>query len=149
MSVKLLTIHHLEFLSFKGGCTGSSESTLVKMPHCWKSHAAYHIWTSTWCDLVNCRIFTKASFIASWGLNHSFTGAQRRLWWFCTKGRLPSAFIARQCNELKTYELARLRYLHSHILLSYMCILYKSLMHIYKMVKSISLHYPFLFWFII
>ena len=37
MSVKLLTEHHLEFLSLKGGCTGSSESTLVKMPHCWKS----------------------------------------------------------------------------------------------------------------
>ena len=34
MSVKLLTEHHFEFLSFKGGCTGSSESTLVKMPHC-------------------------------------------------------------------------------------------------------------------
>ena len=34
LSVKLRTEHHLEFLSFKGGCTGSSESTLVKMPHC-------------------------------------------------------------------------------------------------------------------
>ena len=34
----LLTKHYLEFLSLKGGCTGSSESTLVKMPHCWKSH---------------------------------------------------------------------------------------------------------------
>ena len=33
MSVKLLTEHHLEFLSLKGGCTGSSESSLVKMPH--------------------------------------------------------------------------------------------------------------------
>ena len=31
MIVKLLTEHHLEFLSFKGGCTGSSEPTLVKM----------------------------------------------------------------------------------------------------------------------
>ena len=40
MSVKLLTEHHLEFLSLKGGCTASSESTLVKMPHCWKSHVA-------------------------------------------------------------------------------------------------------------
>ena len=40
MSVKLLTEHHLEFLSLKGGCTGSSESTLVKMPHCWKSHVS-------------------------------------------------------------------------------------------------------------
>ena len=38
MSVKLLTKHHLEFLSLKGICTSSSESTLVKMPHCWKSH---------------------------------------------------------------------------------------------------------------
>ena len=38
MSVKLLTEHHLEFLSLKGGYTGSSESTLVKIPHYWKSH---------------------------------------------------------------------------------------------------------------
>ena len=38
MTTKLLTEHHLEFLSLKGGCTGSYESTLVKMPHCWKSH---------------------------------------------------------------------------------------------------------------
>ena len=37
-AVKLLTEHHLKFLSLKGGCTGSSESTLVKIPHCWKSH---------------------------------------------------------------------------------------------------------------
>ena len=36
-SVKLLTEHHVEFVSLKGGCTGSSESTHVKMPHCWKS----------------------------------------------------------------------------------------------------------------
>ena len=40
MSVKLLTEHHLEFLSLKGGCRGSSESTLVKMSNCWKSHVA-------------------------------------------------------------------------------------------------------------
>ena len=37
MSVELLTEHNLEFLSLKGGCTGSSESTHVKMPQCWKS----------------------------------------------------------------------------------------------------------------
>ena len=35
MSVKLLTEHHLEFLSLTGACTGSSESPLVKMPHRW------------------------------------------------------------------------------------------------------------------
>ena len=38
MIVKLLTEPHLEFLSLKGGCTGSSESTHAKMSHCWKSH---------------------------------------------------------------------------------------------------------------
>ena len=36
MNIKLLTEHHLEFLSLTGGCSGLSESTLVKMPHCWK-----------------------------------------------------------------------------------------------------------------
>ena len=39
MIVKLLTEHHLKVLSFKGGCRSSSESTLVKMWNCWKSHA--------------------------------------------------------------------------------------------------------------
>ena len=43
ITVKLLTEHHLEFLSLKGDCTGSSESTLVQMPHCWKSHVAAQI----------------------------------------------------------------------------------------------------------
>ena len=43
MIVKLLTEHHLEFLSLKGGCRGSSESTLVKMSSCWKSHTAAQI----------------------------------------------------------------------------------------------------------
>ena len=38
MTVELLTEYHLEFLSLKEGCTGSSESTLAKIPHCWKSH---------------------------------------------------------------------------------------------------------------
>ena len=37
MSVQLLTEHRLEFVSLKGGCTGSSESTLVKM-HCIAAH---------------------------------------------------------------------------------------------------------------
>ena len=43
MIVKLLTEHHLEYVSLKGGCRGSSESTHVKMPHCWKFHATAHI----------------------------------------------------------------------------------------------------------
>ena len=44
MIVKLLTEHHLEFLSLKEGCRGSSESKLVKMRHCWKSHVMAHIY---------------------------------------------------------------------------------------------------------
>ena len=44
MIVKLLTEHHFEFLSLIGGCRGSSESTLIKMSNCWKSHAAAQIY---------------------------------------------------------------------------------------------------------
>ena len=51
MIVKLLTEYHLEFLSLKGGCRGSSESTLVKMSNCWKSHAAAHM---CFCKLKHC-----------------------------------------------------------------------------------------------
>ena len=39
---RLLTEHHLEFLSLKEGCTCSSESIHVKMPHCWNSHVTAH-----------------------------------------------------------------------------------------------------------
>ena len=50
MSVRLLTEHHLEFLSLTGGCRGSSECTHVKMTNCWKSHALAHYYTTrvTW-----------------------------------------------------------------------------------------------------
>ena len=48
MMVKLLTEHHLEFLSLKGGCRGPSESTLVKMSNCWKSYAAAQIISCHW-----------------------------------------------------------------------------------------------------
>ena len=46
MIAKLLTEHHLKFLNLKGGCRGSSESTLVKMPHCWKSHVVAQMYFS-------------------------------------------------------------------------------------------------------
>ena len=38
MNIKLLTEHHMVFLSLRGGCTGSSQST-----HCWKSHVTAQI----------------------------------------------------------------------------------------------------------
>ena len=56
MSVKLLTDHPLEFLSLKGGCRGPSESTHVKMPHCWKSYALAHMWTGKSTNLRNLSI---------------------------------------------------------------------------------------------
>ena len=43
MTFKLLTEQHLEFLSLKRGCTCSSESIPVKMPHCWISHIAAYL----------------------------------------------------------------------------------------------------------
>ena len=43
MSLELLTEHRLQFLSLRGGCKGSSDSTPVKMPQCWKSHVAAHM----------------------------------------------------------------------------------------------------------
>ena len=54
MTVKLLTEHHLRFLSLKGGCTDSSESTLVKVPHCWKSHVTAQMLSglTCWCTLI-------------------------------------------------------------------------------------------------
>ena len=51
MNVKLLNKQHLEFLSLKGGCICSSESTLVKMQHCLKSHVAAHF---SFCPQMKC-----------------------------------------------------------------------------------------------
>ena len=43
MIVKLLAEHHMASLSLKSVCICWSESTHVKIPHCWKSHAATQI----------------------------------------------------------------------------------------------------------
>ena len=43
MSVNPLTEQFLEVLSLKRGCTGSSESTLVKMLTCWQFHATVYV----------------------------------------------------------------------------------------------------------
>ena len=81
-SVKLLTEHHFELLSLKGGCTGSSESTLVKIPHCWKSHAAAYLFYISGAMLV----FTQEPQTAARGSVATPTiSDQRRSWsrdWF-------------------------------------------------------------------
>ena len=54
--IKLLTKHQLRFLSFKGGCTGSSGSTHVKMRHCWKTHVAAHMVRGVYNDVIMCKL---------------------------------------------------------------------------------------------
>ena len=67
MSVMLLTEHHLEFLSLKCGCTGSSEYILVKMQHCWKSHVAAR---NSVCLLTNQSASTSlSSHVPNWFLS--------------------------------------------------------------------------------
>ena len=56
LNVKILTKHHLESLSLKGGYTGSSESTLVKMPYCWKSHTVAELYWTIQNTCINCII---------------------------------------------------------------------------------------------
>ena len=61
MSVKLLTEHHLGFLSLKGGCTDLSESTRVNIPLCWKSHVTAQMHVT--CECVTGAMFFR--FISS------------------------------------------------------------------------------------
>ena len=43
MIAKLLTEHHLEFLSLKEAGQARLSQTLIKIPHCWESHVAAQI----------------------------------------------------------------------------------------------------------
>ena len=52
LTLRLLTEYHLEFLILRGGCLGLSESTLVKMTHCWKSHV-----TAKFCNKITKDIY--------------------------------------------------------------------------------------------
>ena len=63
LSVKLLTGHHLEFLTITGGCLGSSESTLVKMPHCW-NHMSRLNFSEESKQIVPCQTFCSSE--VSW-----------------------------------------------------------------------------------
>ena len=57
MIVKVLTEHHLEFLSLKGGCKGLSESTLVKMPHCWNLMSRFILFQVSHTFHHHCRMY--------------------------------------------------------------------------------------------
>ena len=60
MTLRRLTEHHLEFLSLIGGCTSSSESPLVKMPHFWKFHALAQLFCFSTSVLTSKHSFTLA-----------------------------------------------------------------------------------------
>ena len=72
MTVKLLTGRHLEFLSLKGGCTGSHEATLFKMPHCWTSHVAAQLFFSLY--LLRDKLNINISFSKNVHSNSSHAG---------------------------------------------------------------------------
>ena len=61
MTVKQLTEQNLEFLSLKGGCSGSSESTLLKKQHCWKSHVTANVFCVYTVFLSGCRVSVAAN----------------------------------------------------------------------------------------
>ena len=85
VTVKLLTEHHLEFLSFKGSCTGLSETTLVKIPHCWKSHVSAQMclttkeWHKKWFNLPK---FTRKR---ANGINPIRDASSNVIWKWCYK----------------------------------------------------------------
>ena len=66
MSVKLLTEHHLEFLSLKGGCTGSSRSTFIKIVRDHMSRLKYFLYLNkTIADNAEYTVIEKTNKIAS------------------------------------------------------------------------------------
>ena len=79
MTVLLLTKQRLEFLSLKGGCTGSPESTLVIMPHCWKPYVAAHISKVVLKCKVQIEIIltTSGNFWRPWNLRFSICKSLR------------------------------------------------------------------------
>ena len=70
MIVKLLTTQHLELLSLTGGCRGSSEHTLVKMPHCWKSHDTAQLFTIVHGLICCLRVLMRNDYIVT---NNDYT----------------------------------------------------------------------------
>ena len=91
ISVKLLIELNLVFLSLTGGCTCSSESTVVKMAHCWKSHVTVQIFLNTGPRRQSVRVWLTAdpgvpSLIAA--RSHTFIEIDREI--ISTVKSLPS-----------------------------------------------------------
>ena len=101
MIVKLLTEHHLEFLSLKGGCRGSSESTHVKMPNCWKSHAAAHMSYSTnidWLCFIR-KLMTHSNFLLPSAIfSTEMTTSSGKLPVMCNANIIIKVFVTLACK---------------------------------------------------
>ena len=83
MNIKLLTKHHLEFLSLKGGCTDSPETKLVKMPHCWKitCYASFKFSIAVYLVCYQCEHLPGAnSFSSISGTSSPFFSKSIRTW---------------------------------------------------------------------
>ena len=115
MTVKLLTEHHLEFLSLKEGCTGSSESTLVKMPNCWKSHATAQILPDVFMCLPDCvslHVCVLSSCICIWALmrENMSLGVLTRQGFSSNFGKRPLAKIVKKMIDF-TSKLGEINYI--------------------------------------
>ena len=88
MTVKLLTEHHLDILSLKGGCTGSFEST----------HFEYHIVGNhmPWLNYVHLLILSllPTSRLYKWAATWEFQQCS-----MCDQQRLSSAFAYAQSDQ--------------------------------------------------
>ena len=84
MTVKLLTEHHLELLSLKGGYTGLSESTLVKTPNRWKSHVTAHMKIRNLIIFLDFLVF--ALFVTCSGILSSDQSVHTRNTWLLAVG---------------------------------------------------------------
>ena len=63
MSVKLLTEQHLEFLSLKGNCTGSSASTHVKCYNVGNHMSGLKFYSMLFVVLIMCGFVLGVSFV--------------------------------------------------------------------------------------
>ena len=96
MTVKLLTEHHLEFLGLTGGFSGLSESTLVKMPHCWKSHVAAQLSHATF---LSCGLYVSSLWCC--GL------VGRRTSWSYSREEILQEFLHILCDTVSLEIFAR------------------------------------------
>ena len=95
MTIKLLTEHHLEILNLTRSCTGSFESTLVKMPHCWKSHVMAQFVFSLF--YVSARLRVKSNTKIMVSLGFIWSSVQNN--WASSREKLSSGFPSKRVSN--------------------------------------------------